>query len=60
MMLRVDSIDLFYGSSQALRQVSLKAEAGKVTFCATALMLDLHTALQFRRHEPHINAEKYP
>ena len=31
MMLRVDSIDLFYGSSQALRQVSLKAEAGKVT-----------------------------
>ena len=31
MMLRVDAIDLFYGSSQALRQVSLKAEAGKVT-----------------------------
>ena len=30
-MLSVDSIDLFYGSSQALRGVSVKAEAGKVT-----------------------------
>ncbi len=30
-MLNVDNIDLFYGGSQALRGVSLTAEAGKVT-----------------------------
>ena len=30
-MLEVDSIDLHYGAAQALRGVSLKAEAGKVT-----------------------------
>jgi urea transport system ATP-binding protein len=30
-MLKVDSIDLFYGASQALRGVSLTAERGKVT-----------------------------
>jgi urea transport system ATP-binding protein len=30
-MLDVQGIDLFYGASQALRQVSLKAEPGKVT-----------------------------
>ena len=31
MMLQVDSIDLHYGAAQALRNVSLSAEAGKVT-----------------------------
>jgi len=30
-MLTVDTVDLFYGASQALRGVSLKAEPGKVT-----------------------------
>ncbi|MDE2364941.1 MAG: ATP-binding cassette domain-containing protein, partial [Hyphomicrobiales bacterium] len=30
-MLNVDSIDLFYGAAQALRGVSLKATAGRVT-----------------------------
>src|SRR6266540_1492660 len=30
-MLQVDSIDLHYGAAQALRNVSLAAEAGKVT-----------------------------
>ncbi len=30
-MLSVENIDLFYGGSQALRGVSLKAAAGKVT-----------------------------
>jgi len=30
-MLQVDSIDLYYGAAQALRGISLKAEAGKVT-----------------------------
>ena len=30
-MLSVDAIDLFYGQAQALRQVSLVAQAGKVT-----------------------------
>ena len=30
-MLRVSDIDLFYGASQALREVSLSAERGKVT-----------------------------
>src|SRR5438067_2518289 len=31
MMLQVDSIDLHYGAAQALRNVSLSAQAGKVT-----------------------------
>ena len=30
-MLSVDSIDLFYGAAQALRNVSLKAAVGRVT-----------------------------
>src|SRR5208337_5108900 len=30
-MLRVNAIDLYYGAAQALRAVSLAAEAGKVT-----------------------------
>jgi urea transport system ATP-binding protein len=30
-MLRVDDIDLYYGAAQALRQVSLRAEIGKIT-----------------------------
>ena len=30
-MLRVNAIDLYYGAAQALRAVSLSAEAGKVT-----------------------------
>ena len=30
-MLRVDNIDLYYGASQALKQVSLSAEKGKVS-----------------------------
>src|SRR5262249_41400365 len=31
MMLQIDSIDLHYGAAQALRNVSLSAQAGKVT-----------------------------
>ena len=30
-MLKVERVDLFYGAAQALREVSLAAEAGKVT-----------------------------
>src|SRR6059058_2135793 len=30
-MLQIDSIDLYYGAAQALRNVSLSAQAGKVT-----------------------------
>ena len=30
-MLNVDTIDLFYGAAQALRSVSLKAAAGRIT-----------------------------
>ena len=30
-MLTVESIDLYYGAAQALRRVSVTAEAGKVT-----------------------------
>ena len=37
MMLQVDSIDLHYGAAQALRAVSLSAEAGKVTIDESAV-----------------------
>ena len=30
-MLKVDNISLYYGAAQALREVSLRAEPGKVT-----------------------------